>query len=345
MAGNRPRWASADVPVALLVLLVLVLAFVLPGVLSDDDPAPSGQGPRPTVGPAPTPDPQDVVPAPTLVPRPGDPAATGGPGGARVPRSATGEACVDLPAPRLSVVSFNMRSGLNGSRTRTVLDQAIQEIARFDADVVLLQEVDRNRNWSGRIDQPARIAEQLKMYYAFGTNVLRSGNRAYGTAVLSRYPIQDAENTLLPNRPGMQQRGLLRVRLTPYGIPITVYNTHLENTSADMRVEQARAIARIVAADPLPKVVGGDLNAGPGSAVLAALSGQLTDSWPVVGVGAGLTHPSSAPRSRIDYLLHAGGTEPVEADVIPSAASDHNAVRVVYELPTQSDEVCLPDLG
>ena len=48
--------------------------------------------------------------------------------------------------------------------------------------------------------------------------------------------------------------------------------------------------------------------------------------------------PSSAPRSRIDYLLHAGGMEPVEADVVPSAVSDHSAVRIVYELPTQADE-------
>ena len=336
MTGKRPRWASVELPLAVLVVLLLGLAFVLPSVLSDDDPRVGSASIRSVPDASVSPDEQGVVPAPTVSPMPSGEAGPRGRG--------PGAACVSLPAPRLSVATFNMHSGLDRSRTRVLLDQVAAELARYQADVLVLQEVDRNRWWSARTDQPAYLAEKLDMHYAFGTNVLRSGNRHYGTAILSRYPMSDIENTPLPNGPGGQQRGLLRVRIEPFGIPVSIYDTHLENTSADLRLTQARRIAQIVGADPLPTVLGGDLNSGPGSAVLATLRSQLTDSWAGVGVGSGATHPSSAPRTRIDYLLHARGMSPIQSVVVPSAVSDHAGVRTTYELPTATSEICLPNL-
>jgi endonuclease/exonuclease/phosphatase family metal-dependent hydrolase len=343
MTGKRPRWVTLDLPLAVVVVLLLVLAFVLPSVLSDDDPRVAGSATR---SPAASTGPDDQgsddpgpVPAPTVSPLP----SGGTPGGPR--GTAPGGACVALPAPRLTVATFNMHSALDTSRTQVLLDQVAAELERYQADVLVLQEVDRNRLWSARTDQPAYLADRLGMHYAFGTNVLRTGDREYGTAILSRYPMTDVENTALPNGPGGQQRGLLNARIEPFGIPVSVYDTHLENTSADLRVAQARRIAQIVGGDPLPTVLGGDLNSGPGSSVLATLRGQLTDSWAGVGADAGFTHPSSAPRARIDYLLHARGLVPIQSVVVPSAVSDHDGVRTVYELPTQSSRICLPDLG
>jgi endonuclease/exonuclease/phosphatase family metal-dependent hydrolase len=346
MSRSRPRWADADVPLALLVVVVLVLAFVLPGLLSDPDPesapvAPRADGPTP---PSTSPTAQGVLPASPVTPgapsepQPTNPAPQAPPALARPAAPGT---CVEVPGPRLTTASFNIHSGFNRDRSRVALDQIAGEIEALSADVVLLQEVDRNRRWTGGVDQSQYLADRLGMHHAFGPNVRRAGNRDYGTAILSRYPITGAENTLLPNGPGGQQRGLLHVEVAPFGDPVSLYTTHLEHTSGALRSAQARRIAEIMAQDPVPKVLGGDLNATPGSDVLGTLEGPLDDSWTAAGTGPGYTHPSGVPRSRIDYLLYGGGLRPAESVVVPSAVSDHQALRTVFEVG-EPTEVCVP---
>jgi endonuclease/exonuclease/phosphatase family metal-dependent hydrolase len=186
------------------------------------------------------------------------------------------------------------------------------------------------------------------MAWAFGANVRRSAANSYGTAILSRYPIESYRNTPLPAPPGTQQRGLLRATIVVNGVRMSVYGTHLENTSATARLLQARAIAPIVRADPLPKVFGGDLNSRPGSPVLDTIDGVAHDTWAAVGVGAGLTHPDAIPRIRIDYLMYADGSTadltPLGMDVLPSHVSDHRAVRAAYRLTAGQGDVCVPVL-
>src|SRR5262249_26146492 len=173
----------------------------------------------------------------------------------------------------LTVVSYNIRSGHGPAAPHGPGDEQLglvtQAIKLWGADVVLLQEVDVNRALSGFVNIPKVLADALGWHYAFGANVVRPGNSQYGTAILSRYPIVEQSNTPLPNRPGMQQRGLLHVVIAPHGHQISLYDTHLQNTSSSMRDAQMRAIAPILAADPLPLVLGGDLNSFPGSQVVS----------------------------------------------------------------------------
>ena len=221
-----------------------------------------------------------------------------------------------------------------------------EELEVWDADVVLLQEVDRYRLWTGQIDMPAVLADRLGMAWTFGANVQRSARNSYGTAILSKYPVQSFHNTLLPAPPGTQQRGLLQATIDVDGIQMSVYDTHLEHTSADARLQQMQVIAPILRDDPLPKVFGGDLNAGPGSPVLNAVAGVVRDTWAAVGVGSGLTHPGGSPRARIDFLMHAGGSTadlvPLGTDTLASAVSDHRAVWGSYQLTTGDGDVCIP---
>ena len=154
MNRPRPSWASPDIPLALLVVAVLVLAFVLPSRLggSDPDPSPAGGARAPAASVSPTD--QQVVPAPTVSPGTGagasatPSAGAGVPGIPGLPSRRGGGVCVDVPAPRLTAASFNIHSGFNRDRSRVALDQIAGEIEALSADVVLLQEVDRNRRWT-----------------------------------------------------------------------------------------------------------------------------------------------------------------------------------------------------
>jgi endonuclease/exonuclease/phosphatase family metal-dependent hydrolase len=248
----------------------------------------------------------------------------------------------DVRTGQLTVMSYNIHSAhpAYGGSKGLQLARIAQDVRLWGADVVLLQEVDVNRALSGHVDMPSWLATDLGWHEAFGDNVTRPHDSRYGTAILSRYPIRTESNTHLPNRHGMQQRGLLHVVIAPHGREISLYDTHLQNTSASMRLVQARAIGPIVARDPLPAILGGDFNSGPSSPVISTVRGVMADTWPEVGVGAGFTHSAWRPDVRIDYLFHRGDITPVRADVVNGGFSDHLAVRATFEYQYRHGQIC-----
>ena len=246
----------------------------------------------------------------------------------------------------LAVVTFNIHSGIG--RNGLQLAQVAGEIAAVEPDVVLLQEVDQNRLRSRFVDEAEYLATLLGMEHVFASNVERDGLRAgdpvsdYGTAVLTRLRIESWTHTLLPNRPGRQQRGLQHLVLRLGGRPISIYNAHLDHTTPSLRQEQMRRARDIVGVDGDPVIFGGDFNASAGSATLAlALDPahtDLVDPWPLVGDGDGLTAPNNAPRSRIDFLLADDEWRPTVMATWQSAVSDHRGV--VGRFLLRSPRVC-----
>lgn len=253
--------------------------------------------------------------------------------------------CVPAPSTTVRVVTYNILGAGSRSGGGYDLARVRADIASWDVDVAILQEVYRRGGDPARSDQPADLAAGLGMDWAFGYNTRKGPRTQYGTAVVSRFPIVEQANARLPNRAGLEQRGLLRATLDVEGTRLDVYDTHLQHTpqAADLRVQQARSIAGIVgarrAATGNPAVLGGDFNSSPTGSVAAALNGPLRDTWFDVGVGQGATAPAGNPGARIDRLYQSADVVPVAASVRPTAASDHNAVSAVYELPG-SGQVC-----
>jgi endonuclease/exonuclease/phosphatase family metal-dependent hydrolase len=312
---------SRTARLALLMLAGLLIgaALVLAARL-DDDPAPP-----------PTTDPTPSSPAPTSTSTPPvEPSPTTAAPTAETP---TPVLCPPGPTRRLTVLTFNIHGGLGHSGSG--LDRIADEIESWDADVVLLQEVDRYRERTGLVDQSRTLATRLGMVAAYGANVVRDPVQAdgrqqeYGTLTLSRLPVLESDNVRLPNRPGLERRGLLRTTVDLAGVPVDVYNTHLQHTSGVVRRAQVRAIKDELRERALPTLLGGDFNAEPDSRALSLLTGwRFADPWPVAGGGQGLTVPAGEPRRRIDFVLHDASFVPRAADDLVSAVSDHRAVRV-----------------
>ena len=227
--------------VALLAIAILV-ALSLAWWASDrgsDEPTATPTVPTPTSASSSTPSvsPSGSTPAPST-----GPPAVVVPGATISPCRRTGGA---VP---LTVVTFNIHSGIG--RNGLQLAQVAGEIAAVEPDVVLLQEVDQNRFRSRFVDEADYLATLLGMEHVFASNVERDGLRAgdpvsdYGTAVLTRLRIESWTHTLLPNRPGRQQRGLQHLVLRLGGRPISIYNAHLDHTTPSLRQQQMRARPR-----------------------------------------------------------------------------------------------------
>jgi endonuclease/exonuclease/phosphatase family metal-dependent hydrolase len=251
--------------------------------------------------------------------------------------------CVPGSDTTLRVVTFNIHSGL-GPRGLN-LEQVAREIESWDPDVVLLQEVDLFRRHSQGIDEAAWFGSRLGMSHSSGMNSSFGGRAQIGNATLSRFPIVEEANTYLPNQPGLPnavRRGLLRTSIEVGESVVSIYNTHLQPAYERLKLSQMQAVVRSLAADPDPKILGGDFNAVASSQVMGVARPFLTDVWDVVGAGPDGTSPG-AHRARIDHLLYSSPLVPEEARTIESAVSDHRAVGATFTLPGDG-EVCVPVL-
>ena len=206
------------------------------------------------------------------------------------------------------------------------------------AQVVALQEVDRHLRAQSRYeDQAGLLADRLGMLAAYAVCVEREPERPgeprgqYGTALLSTLPLEGASTTLLPCFEGSEQRGLLDATVHADGQDLRVLGTHLQWDREDERVEQAQVAVDTL--DDRPTVLLGDLNTEAGSPTHRVLAERLVDAWAQVGEGPGHTWENDEPPRRIDYVWCGGGVRPVAAQVLPSVASDHAALRVEVELP------------
>jgi endonuclease/exonuclease/phosphatase family metal-dependent hydrolase len=240
---------------------------------------------------------------------------------------------------QLRVATFNIHHGvgLDG-----VLDLAriAATVERTGADVVGLQEVDRH--WSERsnfVDQATWLAEVLDMHLAFGANLdldppaPGAPRRQFGTAILSAYKIRAWTNTLLPRPLGGEQRGLLEGQIKVRGIPVRVFNTHLQHDSQAERLAQVGRIRQVLATANESVVLLGDLNATPATPEIAGLTDLLVDAWVTAGVGDGFTFDAATPHARIDYVMSSGNVVARTAAVVTTDAADHLPVVADLALP------------
>jgi endonuclease/exonuclease/phosphatase family metal-dependent hydrolase len=243
----------------------------------------------------------------------------------KVPKKPKIDPCA---VPRnLTVMTFNIKGGRVSPGE---LGGIAGVIRASGADVVLLQEVDQNRRRSGNVDQPAIIASHLGMQSVFGANAYITDRGGYGTAILSRFPIDGYDNTHLPNRDGKEQRGVLRANIIVEGQRLVVFNTHLDHTSDSLRQAQIGAVMSKVNAYDGAKLLGGDLNAGDGSSVLGTALATLSDA----GASLGASHDGGG---RVDYLLPNSWLSAGDGTVTPTGLSDHHAVSIDFAMRGAAD--------
>jgi endonuclease/exonuclease/phosphatase family metal-dependent hydrolase len=232
------------------------------------------------------------------------------------------------PSAALRIMVFNIHAGKDAAGVDN-LERVAALIESSNADIVLLQEVDRNTQRSGNVDQFAQLARRTKLFGAFSKSLDYQGGE-YGIAILSRWEVnRHATIPLHVEPPQTRAGGSLEPRVAAaiatngFG----VVNTHLDASREETYRLQELTPLLLDVKMRAPLLLGGDFNAEPGSDVhKQVLAEGLRDAWAECGKGQELTYPADKPVKRIDYLFLGAGARCTSATVVDTTASDHRPV-------------------
>ena len=183
------------------------------------------------------------------------------------------------PPSSLRIVDWNIDRGLQ-------LGAIVDFLARADADILILQEVDINARRTHRLNIAEEIARNLQMDYVFGREFqeLVQGSKdspAYhGQATLSKWTISNPRlirfsrqsrfwepHWFLPRIEPFQERLGGRIALVAEinvaGSKLVTYNLHLESRADDrLRLSQVEEVLSdaMCQAPQCPLIVAGDFN-------------------------------------------------------------------------------------
>jgi endonuclease/exonuclease/phosphatase family metal-dependent hydrolase len=251
------------------------------------------------------------------------------------------------------IATFNILHGRSLDDGRVDVDRLAAAVKALDADVLGLQEVDRDQPRSMNADLTAVAAEAMGAVdsqfvaalagtpggtWMAATGDEQPGSATYGIALLSRLPVVSWRVVRLPalrSRVPVWFRGDRRPKVVgdeprvavaavvegPAG-QMTVATTHLSFVPG-WNVVQLRRLVRSLAGTREPLVVTGDLNMEPGQA--ARVSGMRS-------IADAPTFPAEAPLRQLDHVLVKGplaAVGPTEAVRLP--LSDHRALVVPCE--------------
>ncbi|WDZ83154.1 endonuclease/exonuclease/phosphatase family protein [Micromonospora cathayae] len=256
----------------------------------------------------------------------------------------------------MRLATFNLLHGRSLTDGLVDPDRLAAAVTALDADILALQEVDRDQSRSGGLDLTAIAARACGApEHRFAAAVVGTpgerfrplthdddghGEPCYGVGLISRYPVRTWQVTRLrpaPVRSPVYVPGpgggliLLRdeprvvlaaVLDTPHG-PLTAAATHLSFVPG-WNAHQLRQVVRALRTLPAPRVLLGDLNLPTGPA-------RLLSGWRPLGRRP--TYPAAQPRVQLDHILadrhDAHRLPPVTAVTTPlSTISDHRPLVV-----------------
>ncbi|WP_212974265.1 endonuclease/exonuclease/phosphatase family protein [Bacillus sp. J14TS2] len=223
-------------------------------------------------------------------------------------------------------MSYNIHHGVGLDEQLST--ERIGEVMKMaEATIIGLQEVDRFFGERSKFqDQSLALANQLGFHFAYGANIDeppvngQTENSQYGNAILSKYPIVDAENITLPTL-DEEPRGVLKAVLDVDGAFMHILNTHL-SLNEETRQQQIKKLIELIVDAKDPVILMGDFNADADNEGIKSLLAEthLTDC--LGEIEPNQTYPADAPTTRLDYIF-TKGIQNKQSYVIQQEGSDH----------------------
>lgn len=238
----------------------------------------------------------------------------------------------------LKILSYNVRmfdvQNWRQGQDAVNRDSIMSFLNRENADIVCFQEFFHgDHNYFSTVEP---FADILKAGYIHTDFVIsRGGNKHFGLATFSRFPIINKE--IIHFQDAMANSGIYSDVVVD-GDTIRIFNVHLESvkfSNSDYkyvsefmepgagqissnskiifsklkkafvkRAEQAKVVAGYINQSSYPIILCGDFNDTPSSFAYHTISHGLQDAFLNSGFGLGATYAGDVPFLRIDFILH-----------------------------------------
>ncbi|GAA4230833.1 hypothetical protein GCM10022254_26590 [Actinomadura meridiana] len=236
-----------------------------------------------------------------------------------------GKAQASAVPGQVRVLSYNIHDAVDQSG-RLDPEGVARVIEGQRAQVVLLQEAGRGSLLSGTADVGVWLSRRLGMTLIWGP----AADGQFGNAILTSLPVRSSGTGRMSRGDWSEIRGYVWARLGVGRTTMDVWSTHLEGGD-DKVDERRRSIVTLLRAwGGAPRtVIGGDLNAEPGSPELAAMTDGTDLRSAVIG---GDSSPTRSDGAHVDWIFGSDGILVTEYDVPVSDASNHYPVAVTVRI-------------
>ncbi len=251
-----------------------------------------------------------------------------------------------------SALTFNMQNGEpwtgdEGPAPEPDLAGTIAFLREHPTDFLFLQEVERGLDGGRQLEPPPHFTALQRafpdLHAVFSYPPINPDELPFGLglALFSKWPLRDFQRRILPAADihfefgGRVRRPSDRILIsataeTPLG-NITLLNTHLQaffmiGACGEEHRGQRDLVARALAGLDSPALLAGDFNCAP--------EDQLVSQFGEVGFRPAQTREPTWRRRPyvLDHIFHNAPLRLLSAEVIPTPASDHHALRASFSL-------------
>ncbi len=252
---------------------------------------------------------------------------------------------------RFRVLQFNMQFGQiwdaqDPDGAPIDVQQAIDEIGRHEADVIMLQEVEQALPDGQQVEPPphfGRLKAALTDYHSF-FSYPRADSRelpfGIGLAIFSRTLLVDVVREDIPSPPvefdffgetrTPTDRLLIGAKTAIGGHELALLNTHLLaffmlNSSSEMHGAQRAQVGERLRDAELPTLLCGDFN--------VSNTQSLVDEYGEFGFHTVQQEQVTWRRQPLvlDHIFHNAALRCVDHQVVPTLASDHHVLLADFE--------------
>lgn len=246
------------------------------------------------------------------------------------------------------VMTYNIHHG-RGTDRRYDLGRIAKVIAHENPDVVALQEVERYRLRTGRIDQPGELARELEMDYAFSRvqdhrYTDNHHHAAYGNAILTKFPLVAHEHFDISYNGASEPRGCLHATIEISGTRLHVFCVHLGLQYRERNFQIGRLLSEDIVNHRKfgegPRILLGDFNNWWPVQSAKAIQSHFHDACVVTGKKKLRTFGQFFTFLCLDYVFTSPDLKVLSCMVstqrLARTASDHRPVVCEVRLPDES---------
>lgn len=148
-----------------------------------------------------------------------------------------------MEGKKIKIGTYNIANGRDVNWDFKLL---AEDIVSNGIDIIGIQEIDRFCIRSKGLNTPELLKEYTGMNYCAYFKCINLGDGEYGTAIFSKYPILETNQTELNDGTKYERRLLTYAKIDVGGSIINFFNTHLTIMDDAMRENEFKIVSKIV---------------------------------------------------------------------------------------------------